>query len=311
MLIYYQFDYYSKYKLPIKNHQTKQMKLSYENIYLEQSKSLKIESYTKDSLCNLINWHIHPEYEIVFVRNGNGIVQVASSTETYENGLLILLGPNVPHMPFGNNDSEDNVEVVIQFSERFITEKLQHFPEFSTMFDFIKKLPKACIFSKETKEKLSGSFLKFSSQSSAEKLLNFMHILYHLSISSGNKWIATSSHYPEIDEISLPRIRKVFEYVNKNYSQTIQSKTIATQLGLTTNSFCRMFKSATNRSFIGFLNEFRIKKAQEYFDNKNTSVSEVLYKCGFNDPSYFCKQFRKHTGVSPSTYIRELNELIV
>ncbi|AXT50954.1 AraC family transcriptional regulator [Aquimarina sp. BL5] len=282
------------------------MKPSYEQIYLDQSKSLKIESYTKDSLCNKVNWHLHPEYEIVFIRNGNGIIQVESNIEKYQEGLLIFLGPNMPHMPFGNTDFEDNVEVVIQFNESFIKEKLTHFPEFYSILEFIRNSPKGCLFSKATKEKLSASFLKLSNQNNVEKLLNFMHILYDLSVSNNRKPIVTSNHL-EIDKTALPRISKVFDFVNKNYAKKIQSKTIAKQLGLTTNSFCRMFKSATNKSFISFLNEFRIKKAQEHFENKNTSISEVLYECGFNDPSYFCKQFRKYTGVSPSMYIKELN----
>ncbi|WP_299219945.1 AraC family transcriptional regulator [uncultured Aquimarina sp.] len=281
------------------------MKPSYEQIYLEQSKSLKIESYTKDSLCSEVNWHLHPEYEIVFIRNGNGIIQVESNIEKYQDGLLIFLGPNMPHMPFGNKDFEDNVEVVIQFNESFIKEKLKHFPEFYSILEFIRKSPKGCIFSKAIKEKLSDSFLKLSDQNNIEKLLNFIYILYDLSISNYRRPIVKSNHL-EIDKIALPRISKVFDFVNKNYAKKIQSKTIAKQLGLTTNSFCRMFKSATNKTFISFLNEFRIKKAQEYFENKNTSISEVLYQCGFNDPSYFCKQFRKHTGVSPSTYIKKL-----
>ncbi|WP_298548123.1 AraC family transcriptional regulator [uncultured Aquimarina sp.] len=282
------------------------MKPSYEQIYLEQSKSLKIESYRKDSLCNEVNWHLHPEYEIVFIRNGNGIIQVESNIEKYKDGLLIFLGPNMPHMPFGNKDFEDNVEVVIQFNESFIKEKLNYFPEFSTILEFIRKSPKGYIFSKETKENLSDSFLKLSNQNNVEKLLNFLHILYDLSVSNNKRPIVKSNHL-EIDKTALPRISKVFDFINKNYAKKIQSKTMAKQLGLTTNSFCRMFKSATNKSFINFLNEFRIKKAQEHFENKNTSISEVLYQCGFNDPSYFCKQFRKHTGVSPSRYIRELN----
>jgi len=282
------------------------MKPSYEQIYLEQSKSLKIESYTKDSLCNEVNWHLHPEYEIVFIRNGNGLVQVASSIQNYEDGLLIFLGPNMPHMPFGNKDLKDNVEVVIQFNESFIIEKLNRFPEFSSIKEFIKKSSKACIFSKKVKEELSNSFLKLSNQNNTEKLLNFMHILYNLSIAKNTKSILKFNHHLEIDKTSLPRISKVFDYVNKNYAKKIRSETIANELGLTPNSFCRIFKSSTNKSFISFLNEFRIKKAQEHFENKHTSVSEVLYECGFNDPSYFCRQFKKHTGVSPSTYIKEL-----
>lgn len=284
------------------------MKASYEQIYLEQSKSLKIESYTKDSLCNEINWHIHPEYEIVFIRNGRGIAQVASNATAYDDGLLIFLGPNIPHMPFGNKEFEDNVEVVIQFSEHFISEKLVLFPEFSKILTFIRNVSKGYIFSNQTKKEVTDLFLNFQKQNKTEKLLNFITILHHLSEAKITPTILGSDHLLEIDKRSVERMTKVFEFVNKHYAKNIKSETIAKELGLTPNSFCRMFKSSTHKNFISFLNEFRIKKAQEFFENKNDSISEVLYKCGFNNPSYFCKQFRKYSGISPSMFIKRLEQ---
>ncbi|GAA4277280.1 AraC family transcriptional regulator [Aquimarina mytili] len=282
------------------------MKMSYEQIYLEQSKSLKIETYTYDSLCNTINWHIHPEYEIVYIKNGSGKIQLDRYSQEYTDGCIIFLGPNIPHMPFGNKEFKTNVEVVIQFPEAFVTEKLIHFPEFASMMKFIQKSTQGIIFSSETHKKLSAAFLKFRNQNNTEKLLNFSQLLYQLSISEGQKLILKNNHSLEINKHSLERIAKVYQYINKNYNKEIRSESIANSLGLTPNSFCRMFKSSTNRSFINFLNEFRIRKAQEHFENdKHVTVSEVMYQCGFNDPSYFSRQFKKYLGVSPSDYNKQ------
>ncbi|WP_103866295.1 AraC family transcriptional regulator [Aquimarina sp. I32.4] len=57
-----------------------------------------------------------------------------------------------------------------------------------------------------------------------------------------------------------------------------------------------------------FVNEFRIKKAQEYFEYNDSAISEVMYQCGFNDPSYFSRQFKKYTGITPSIYIKQLHK---
>ncbi|KAA1247152.1 AraC family transcriptional regulator [Aquimarina sp. RZ0] len=283
------------------------MKLSYEQIYVDQSSSLKIESYRDNTLCNQINWHIHPEYEIVFIRNGKGTIQVSSKTENYTDGVLIFLGPNIPHIPFGNKQHKNNVEVVIQFSENFVQEKLSRFPEFDKLLAFIKMSNKGILFSKEIKQELASLFLSFAHQNCTEQLLNFLSILYQLSVSKNNRTLLKSNSPVEINKNSLERVSKVFEYINTNYAKKIRSETLAKQLGLTPNSFCRMFKSATDMNFIHFLNEFRIKKAQEFFENKNIPIIEVVYKSGFNDPSYFCKQFKKYTGVNPSTYIKQLD----
>ena len=38
---------------------------------------------------------------------------------------------------------------------------------------------------------------------------------------------------------------------------------------------------------------------------KNDSISNIATLCGFSDPLYFSKVFKKHTGKSPSVYIKE------
>ncbi|MBP2832154.1 helix-turn-helix domain-containing protein [Aquimarina sp. U1-2] len=278
------------------------MQISYEQIYLEQSKSLKIESYTHKSRCNIINWHLHPEYELVFIKSGKGSIHINSYYENYDNGMLVFLGPNIPHMPFGNNQFKNNVEVVIQFPESFISEKLLHFPEFNLIVNFLKRSCNGLLFSSKTHQQLQSRFLKFSKQNNIEKLLNFMDVLYHLSIATDQKQLLKTPPFFDIDKQSFKRISKVYQYVNDFYANDIRSDDMAKILGLTPNSFCRMFRNATQRNFIDFLNEFRIKKAQEYFDNGKTSIAEVMFLCGFNDPSYFSRQFKRYLGVSPSFY---------
>ncbi len=282
------------------------MQVSYEQIYLEQSESLKIETYTSTSVCHTINWHVHPEYEIVFIKNGKGSIQIDSHFEQYSDGLLVFLGPNMPHMPFGNKQFKNNREVVIQFSERFIHQKLALFPEFGGLLKFIEKSRKGIIFSSATHKKLSSLFLKFAKQNNTEKLLNFIHILYQLSSSQDQRALLKGKLSLDINKHSLERISKVYQYINDHYAEEIRSETMANELGLTPNSFCRMFKASTNRGFINFLNEFRVKKAQECFEHQDQTIAEVMYQCGFNDPSYFSRQFKKYCGMPPSAYMDQL-----
>ncbi|MEW7291017.1 AraC family transcriptional regulator [Aquimarina sp. 2304DJ70-9] len=283
------------------------MKVSYEQIYLGQSKSLKIESYTNKSQCDIVSWHLHPEYELVFIKSGQGSIQIDTHFENYADGLLVFLGPNIPHMPFSNKQFKNNIEVVIQFPESFISDKLTSFPEFETLQKYIRKSHSGIIFSSEIHKKLSPLFLKFQKQNNTEKLLNFMDILYQLSISKNQRGILKGKLSLAINKHSLERTSKVFQYINDHYDKPIRSETLAKQLGLTPNSFCRMFKTVTNRGFIDFLNEFRIKKAQEYFEHHNFTIAEVMYRCGFNDPSYFSKQFKKYSGISPSNYCNQVS----
>ena len=282
------------------------MKIAFENIYLEQSKSLKIETYEGEDICHKINWHLHPEYEIVFIKNGKGKILINTYHSSYEDGLLIFLGPNIPHMPFGNSDFKDNAEVVIQFKKEFIEERMSLFPEFQSLNSFMKSIDKGIIFSNEIHRKLTKSFLDFKSQNSLEKLLNFIQILHQLSISTNHINLNGKIKKLQIKSQALDRISLVYEYVNNYYHTPIKSEAIANQLGLTPNSFSRLFKLSTNRGFIDFLNEFRIHKAMELLENDHLQIAEIMYKCGYNDPSYFTKQFKRYSSISPSKYRAQL-----
>ena len=110
----------------------------YENIGVAINTSLKVATYTHSKTCPTANWHIHPEYELVYVRNGAGKLRIDSTTTAYSDGVLLFIGPNIPHADFGNKEFRNNFEVVIQFTRTFVEEKLAVFPEFRKLKKLIQ-----------------------------------------------------------------------------------------------------------------------------------------------------------------------------
>ena len=53
---------------------------------------------------------------------------------------------------------------------------------------------------------------------------------------------------------------------------------------------------------VDFLREARLKHACKMLRTTDMAVSDVAYKCGFNDPKYFSRCFRQSIGMSPSEY---------
>ncbi len=278
------------------------MRPLFENIEVGIYNSLKVQTFNHTKTCELTNWHIHPEYEMVYVKNGARSVQIAGQLFSYKSGTLLLLGPNIPHSDFGNKEHRDNLEVVIQFGQDFIDERLMSFPEFKSLKTFVEDSRKVLIFDKATKEKLSKQLEGLQHLNSTQRLLSFISILNLMEI--GGKYstlmpngIQRKSKYQDIE-----RLERAFEFVNVHYPEKINVSDMARISGLTENSFCRFFKKMTGRPFVDFLNEFRIRKAVELFDEKQRPVSEVMHRCGYNDPSYFTKQFKKYRGLTPTKY---------
>ncbi|RDY58107.1 AraC family transcriptional regulator [Flagellimonas nanhaiensis] len=280
------------------------MKPMLESINLDANASLKIEAYLNDTYCESAGWHVHPEYEMVYVKNGAGQLNIGAKKRTYTNGVLVFLSGHIPHADFGNKDNEDNLEIVIQFKKEFLEEKLKVFPELGQIMELVKKSEHVLIFDEETHRALWDDFRKFENLDYQGKLINLLSVLDFLSKKGTYEQLFETFPMDSHRKDEIRRLEEIFEYVNNRYSQNISIGEISAQVGLTPNSFCRFFKKMTKRTFIGFVNEFRTGKAVEFFNESNSTVTDVMYRSGFNDPSYFSRQFKKYQGNTPSLYLK-------
>jgi AraC-like DNA-binding protein len=102
------------------------------------------------------------------------------------------------------------------------------------------------------------------------------------------------------------RMDKVYQFLLKNFKEDIQLKQVADVAGMNPNSFCRYFKSRTQKSCTLFINEIRIGYASKLLGDKNESISQIAYECGFNNISNFNRSFKMIKKISPSRYRKEL-----
>ena len=83
-------------------------------------------------------------------------------------------------------------------------------------------------------------------------------------------------------------------------------ETLCESLGVSKIKCYRAFKEVLNTSPSDVLISLRLEKAQQLLSKNKMNVSEVSFACGFNDPKYFSKMFKKHTGHSPKNFYKPL-----
>lgn len=282
------------------------MKPIFESIRPNVNASFKVETYGAKSYCESAGWHIHPEYEIVYIKNGKGIVRVGNKTHEYINGVLVFLAGNIPHSNFGNKENENNLEVVLQFTKELVQDKLAVFPEMKPIRKLMDLSKHVLVFDDAVKKHLSLHFETFQELDAQGKLINFLSILDHISKKTDYYKLLKAGMGHDFQKKEAHRLEEIFEYINNNHDKKIEVRDIASKIGLTPNSFSRFFKKMTNRTFIDFVNEFRINKAIEKMDEGSDTIAGAMYHSGFNSPSYFAKQFIKFKSVTPTAYLKRI-----
>lgn len=78
----------------------------------------------------------------------------------------------------------------------------------------------------------------------------------------------------------------------------------ADRLGVTPGHLTEAVKAATGRTAAQLLREARTREAQRFLLRTELTVRQVASRVGFNDPAYFCRFFRRETGLSPGAFRR-------
>jgi YesN/AraC family two-component response regulator len=91
-------------------------------------------------------------------------------------------------------------------------------------------------------------------------------------------------------------------YVEQHFRAKVTSGKAAALCGLSAFQFSRAFKETYAITFQEYLLRFRVREACRLLKNPAAQVTDVAHLVGFNDPSYFCKIFKRYTSLSPSRF---------
>lgn len=102
------------------------------------------------------------------------------------------------------------------------------------------------------------------------------------------------------------RVQRAVEYVRDHYSQSIDLPEVAQHVGVSPGHMSALFTRALGRSFTHFLAACRLEEAQRLLADPSLSIKEIAHRVGLENPFYFSRLFRKHTGHSPQQYRQRL-----
>jgi AraC-like DNA-binding protein/mannose-6-phosphate isomerase-like protein (cupin superfamily) len=104
----------------------------------------------------------------------------------------------------------------------------------------------------------------------------------------------------------VDRIRPLLHFLEENCGASIKIRQAARVCGMSESYFMNVFKDVTGVSFLKYLNQYRVEKAQTLLTHSDASMKNICQEVGFCDQSYFGAVFRKIAGLTPGEYRRRL-----
>jgi AraC-like DNA-binding protein len=252
------------------------------------------------------DFHFHTECQLVYIISGSGTRIIGDSIEQFEEGDLTFVGPNVPHVWYSKSvsgsGSNDSVSLALYINPEAISEILDGLIDTKELRHFFKESERGISICGIKKTLITDLLQQMPGQKGIALLTSFMQIMNYLIDSQDLVWLNNVNLLSLYSAQAPGRVHKLMHYIQQNFKQEITLQQAASVSGLQIHSFCRFFKSLTNRTFSDFLNEVRIGLASKLLQQSDLPVTQIALECGYVNISYFNRCFKKINKVSPKVY---------
>ena len=113
--------------------------------------------------------------------------------------------------------------------------------------------------------------------------------------------ISDAVHFADKREIS-DAISRTLLYIHSNYNKDINVEELAKVAGYSKSRFSHLFVSESGTTPIAYQNDIRLKLSCEMLIATEKSILEIAYDCGYNDPLYFSRIFKRRFHLTPTEY---------
>lgn len=261
-----------------------------------KDKNLKIE-------CEVINdknvevpfSHRHFFYAIYWIHEGNGIHVIDFEEYEMKPDRIFFIKPEQAHFM---NIKRSLKFSALQFTEDFmipIHENIKmEIPTYKDI-DENEKSRIRVLFNQIQKESISN--LPNSAALIRSEINTLLLDLERMAIPLSN-----SPFLPDL-------ICKYKEMVNKNFIVKRQVRYYANQLGVSANYLNVQTRKYVGKSALEIINERTVLEIKRMLLRSDLSISEIAYKLGFNELSYFSRFFRLKTEMTPQKFRNVMNKM--
>lgn len=278
-------------------------------IYYEETEGLLINRIRRSPGFTMPIKHLHDEYELYYLKEGERYYFIGSQTFHVKSGSLVLIDRNQIHQT-SQAGSGSHDRILIGLKEEALSPLLAVTKEFS-----LSKFFERCSGVLELEEKdrkvveqlldqiarelavkqIGYRYMAFSALASL-----FIHIERLLSAPCSpalNAPLSSASRHRKVDEVA--------SYITLHYSEPMSLDSLARRFYVSKCYLSRIFKEATGFTVVEYINMCRIRQARLMLMSSNISITQVSEALGYDNITYFERVFKQYTLTSPLKFRKQ------
>ena len=240
--------------------------------------------------------HFHEYYELYFLISGDVTHFVEENTYRVTDDEVVIVAPKVIHRTTAIH-SDTRTRAILCFSADEL-DAMEH--EETGITSFLKNIIVSCRKKRfeQIAEILDKMLLEQENENSHVLQRAYLYELLIMLKRQAKTGISSMRSNEGVDI----KIQSVIKYINENYSEVLTLEKLAKRFFVSSAYLSRRFKKTTGFSYIEYLVNLRAKKAAEFLETTNRSITEIAVSVGFGSSNHFCKTFKKIMGQSPAAY---------
>ncbi|WP_127534607.1 AraC family transcriptional regulator [Paenibacillus kobensis] len=248
-------------------------------------------------------------YEMYYLLSGGRRYFVRDQTYTVEPGTLVLIPPGVIHRTIDAPGVPGHERILVQFSNSYIDHGMHVMPLHLEAFNMPSPLLPFTGEEKLQIERLLHQLCEEFSANRSGREPMLQALMSQLLLSVGRAMRQNSSRNVLPDSASSPseeRIQPVIDHILAHCAEPLGLEETAAMFYFSPAHLSRLFRRSTGFTYSEFVQLVRIRNAQELLRTTDRKVLEIAESSGFGNLSHFQHMFRKHVGMTPLKYRKEV-----
>ncbi|RYE08533.1 MAG: AraC family transcriptional regulator [Hyphomicrobiales bacterium] len=248
-------------------------------------------------------WHHHPEFELTLTLNSRGQRFIGDHIGDYEDGDLVLIGPNLPHTWASRERlaSGPHVAQVMWFHPDWAAALATTLVELKPLTALLARARTGLAFSPGMARAARPRIAALFARPAEERVLPLLDLLQMLATDPAATPLASAA-------VTLPsgsdrtRIDRVLDHIHRAYADDISIPRLADIAALSPSGLHRLFLKHTQQTVTAYVTRLRIGEACALLSATARPIAHIASDVGYDSLANFNRQFKALKQMTPRQY---------